>query len=43
MKQIKETDSLSYSDISKALKERKNSTGMEQDSKILNLTKQMGV
>jgi hypothetical protein len=43
IKQIKETDSLSYSDISKSLKERKNSTGMEQDSKILNLTKQMGV
>ena len=41
MKQSKPTDSLSYSDIGKMLKEGK--TNPTADNKILNLTKKMGV
>ena len=41
MKQNKATDSLSYSDIGKMLKDRKGSP--TTDNKILNLTKKMGV
>jgi len=43
IKEIKPTDNLSYSDIGKMLKEGKINTASESDSKILNLTKQMGV
>ena len=43
MKQSKVTDDLTYSDIGKILKQRKTVPQMENDSKIIKLTRKVGV
>ncbi len=43
MKQAKVTDDLTYSDIGKILKQRKTVPQMEDDSKIIKLTRKVGV